>query len=111
LLDNIKIIHLKSNSQNLESWNAYDITKNEIIGHIFMIFELENKIKFMDAWVSEDYRRLGLFRLLWDTRWQYVNDNYKGFKIYAWCKETSLPLLKEKGFKTGEIATYVEKTI
>ena len=31
--------------------------------------------------------------------------------IYAWCKDTSLPLLIEKGFETGEIVTYVEKKI
>lgn len=111
MIDNIKIIHLKSNAQNLESWNAYDVSTNEIIGHIFMSFEIGNKIKFMDAWVCNNYRRMGLFRLLWDTRWQYVNENYKGFKVYAWCKENSLSLLVEKGFETGEVATYVEKII
>ena len=47
MIDNIKIIHLKSNAQNLESWNAYDVSTNEIIGHIFMSFEIGNKINFL----------------------------------------------------------------
>lgn len=49
--------------------------------------------------------------MLWDTRCDYVNQHHSGSTIYAWCKETSLPLLIEKGFSTGEICTYVEKTI
>jgi hypothetical protein len=40
-----------------------------------------------------------------------VLENYKGYTIYAWCKETSLPLLLEKEFTAGEIVTYVEKKI
>jgi hypothetical protein len=49
--------------------------------------------------------------MLWDTRWDYVSEKYQGYLVYAWCKENSLPLLKEKGFETGEICTYVEKII
>ena len=63
----------------------------------------------MDAWVHKDYRRQGIYRRLWDTRWEYVVKNYKGYKIYAWCKPMSLPLLIEKGFKEGDTITYVEK--
>jgi hypothetical protein len=42
---------------------------------------------------------------------QYVSEKYEGYLVYAWCKENSLPLLKEKGFELGEICTYVEKII
>jgi hypothetical protein len=76
-----------------------------------MAIEKDNKIKFLDAWVDSNFRRKGVYRLLWETRWKYVEQEYKGWLVYAWCKDTSLPLLLEKGFSTGEVVTYVEKKI
>lgn len=111
MLSSIKVVHLKPNAQNLEMWMAYHTDSNEAIGHIFMVIEKDQRIKFMDAWVDSSFRRKGLYRLLWETRWKYVGDNYKGWTVYAWCKDTSLPLLLEKGFEAGETVTYVEKTI
>jgi predicted GNAT family acetyltransferase len=103
------ITHIKPNAQEVESWIA--ISKGEAIGHIYMRIENEMKIKFLDAWVRPEWRRKGVYRKLWETRWDYVNENYKGYTIYAWSKNESLPLLKEKGFNIGEICTYVEKII
>ena len=108
-MDDITIAHLKANGQKIESWIA--LQNNEIIGHIYMAREDDNKIKFLDAWVHADYRRKGIYRKLWDTRWDYVSEKYKGWTVYAWCKKTSLPLLLEKGFESGEVVTYVEKVI
>ena len=105
----IKIFHLKTNSQDIESWIATN--DNEVVGHIFMKIENDNRIKFLDAWVDENHRRKGIFRQLWDTRWEYVNEHYKGYLVYAWCKQSSLPLLIEKGFNGGESCIYVEKKI
>ena len=105
----IKIFHLKTNSQDIESWIATN--DNDVVGHIFMKIENDNRIKFLDAWVDENHRRKGVFRQLWDTRWEYVNEHYKGYLVYAWCKESSLPLLIEKGFNGGESCIYVEKKI
>ena len=65
----------------------------------------------MDAWVHEDYRRQGIYRRLWDTRWEYVVENYKGYKVYAWCKPMSLPLLLEKKFEVGDSCVYVSSII
>lgn len=104
-----KIIHIKPNAQEIETWVA--IANGEAIGHIYMKVETGNKIKFLDAWVHPDWRRKGVYRKLWETRWDYVNENYKGCIVYAWCKDESLPLLIEKGFNTGDICTYVEKKI
>ena len=87
------------------------LLNGEIIGHIYMEREESNKIKFLDAWVHEEHRLKGVFRMLWDTRWEYVKTRYSGFTVYAWCKPGSLPLLIEKGFTEGETSTYVEKTI
>ena len=107
--EDIKIVHLKSNAQRLETWIA--MINGEIVGHIYMEREDDNKIKFLDAWVHEEHRRKGIYRTLWETRWNYAQARYKGYKVYAWCKPASLPLLLEKGFDAGETCTYVEKII
>jgi len=108
-MEDIKVVHLKSNAQRLETWIA--MNKGEIVGHIYMEREDAQKIKFLDAWVHEDHRRKGVFRMLWDARWEYVKSKYPNWLVYAWCKPASLPLLIEKGFSTGETCTYVEKII
>jgi GNAT superfamily N-acetyltransferase len=109
---NIKILHVSpsgTRQYNMHSWIAH--LKNTCVGHIHMLIESDQKIKFLDAWVHEDHRRKGIFRKLWDTRWEFVHKNYKGFKAYAWAKPMSLPLLLEKGFKAGDSSVYVEKDI
>jgi GNAT superfamily N-acetyltransferase len=102
-------MHIKPNNQDIETWIA--VIDDEVVGHIYMKLEKDNNIKFLDAWVHPDHRRKGIYRNLWETRWNYVNENYKGYLIYAWCKDNSLPLLLEKGFESGETVTYVEKKI
>lgn len=109
-MENIKIVMVDSNAQNLISWIALN-ENNETVGHIFMILEYGDKIKFLDAWVCENHRKRGIFNKLWETRWEYVTDKYKGYLVYAWCLDTSLPLLKKKGFEVGKICTYVSKKI
>jgi len=91
------------------AWIAH--VNNTCVGHIHMHVEANQRIKFLDAWVHNEYRRKGIYRNLWDTRWQYVLSNYKGYTIYAWCKPMSLPLLLEKGFIKGDNCVYVENTI
>jgi GNAT superfamily N-acetyltransferase len=108
-MEDIKIVHLKSNAQRLETWIA--MVNGEIVGHIYMEREETHRIKFLDAWVHEDHRRKGIFRMLWDARWEYVQHRFKGYLVYAWCKPASLPLLLEKGFDAGETCTYVEKVV
>ena len=73
--------------------------------------ELNNKIRFFDAWVHKEHRRKGIFRKLWNTRWKFVQEKFLGYVVYAWCKPMSLPLLLEKGFREGETCVYVEKKI
>ena len=110
--ENIKIIHILpsgTRQYNMHGWVAH---KNEFcVGHIHMQLEANKRIKFLDAWVHEDHRRQGIFRKLWDTRWQYVNENFKGYTTYAWAKPMSLPLLLEKGFKAGDSSVYVEMNV
>ena len=105
-------MHLKpsgTRQYNMHGWIAH--IENEPIGHIHMLLESNKRLKFLDAWVDEKYRRQGIFRKLWDTRWEFVNKEFKGFKAYAWAKPMSLPLLLEKNFKEGDTCIYVEKKV
>jgi predicted GNAT family acetyltransferase len=108
-MGDIKIHHLKSNAQKLETWVA--MLNGEIVGHIYLEREDNKKIKFLDAWVHQEHRRKGIYRMLWDKRWEYVQENYKGWTVFAWCKPSTLPLLIEKDFTTGETCTYVEREV
>ena len=91
------------------AWVAH--LNNTCIGHIHLLREAKRHIKFLDAWVHEDYRRQGVYRTLWDIRWKYVQENFEGFTCYAWAKPMSLPLLLEKGFKAGDSSVYVERDV
>ena len=105
-----RVIRIKTNAQNLYGWLALNSTDHPV-GHVFMQVELENKVKFMDSWVHEDHRRKGIYKMLWDARWKYVNEKFKGYTVYAWCKNNSLPVYKMNEFDQLEIATHVEKYI
>ena len=110
--ENIKIIHILpsgTRQYNMHGWVAH---KNEFcVGHIHMQLEANKRIKFLDAWVHEHHRKQGIFRMLWNTRWEFVKKEFKGFKAYAWAKPMSLPLLIEKGFNKGDTCVYVEKNV
>ena len=110
--ENIKILHVLpsgTRQYNMHGWIAH---KDDLcVGHIHMSIESNNRLKFLDTWVHDDHRRKGIYRKLWDIRWQYVDKYYKGWNAYAWCKPMSLPLLLEKGFTTGDSTVYVEKQI
>ena len=103
------ITRFKTYAQGLEGWLA--IADGLTVGHIFMQEEPGRRLKFLDAWIHPAYRRKGIYRKLWNTRWDYVNIHFKNFTAYAWCKPMSLPLLLEKGFTEGDTCVYVEKKI
>ena len=106
-MQDISILYSPSNAREIHSWLA--ILNNECIGNVHLQIEPNKNIKLLDAWVHENYRRQGVYRQLWGTRWEFIQQNYKDYKIYAWCKPMSLPLFIEKGFKSGETCVYVEK--
>lgn len=115
-----QIVPFHSLTQSLKGWLAVTTIYNtdtdvvdsiKTIGHTFMHEEPLNKLKFLDAWVHPDYRRQGIFRSLWDTRWEHVQFEYPNHTVYAWCLPVSLPLLIEKGFSEGDVCTYVERKV
>ena len=109
LTEDLKIVHMKANSQKLDSWIA--MLNGEIIGHVYMDQEPNQRIKFLDAWVHRDHRRKGIYRALWDARWSYVQTHYPGYTVYAWCKPNSRPLYESRGFQALESATHMEKSV
>ena len=109
---NYRILYIPPSGTTMHcqhSWIAY--IENLAVGHIHMQIEANQTIKFLDAWVHSDYRKQGIFRTLWDTRWNFVEEGFQGYKVYAWCLPKSLPLLKEKGFTEGDTCVYVEKIV
>lgn len=109
---NHKILHVPSSGTTAHCQHTWVCHIDDTcVGHIQMQVEADNTIKFLDAWVHDKFRRQGIYRSLWDIRWKYVQEEYLGYKVYAWCKQSSLPLLIEKGFKQGDVCTYVEKLV
>jgi len=105
-------VHVPPSGTTQYVQHAWIASLNQLcVGHIHLQVEPDQRIKFLDAWVHPDYRRQGIFRKLWDMRWEYVKQNYNGWKAYAWAKPMSLPLLIEKGFEEGDTCVYVEKDI
>ena len=76
-----------------------------------MSFLPENTIKFEDAFVHHNYRGKGIYRKLWDTRWNWVSSFCKGMKIISYCKPVTVKFYEEKGFKEVHQITLMEKTI
>ena len=103
----IKSVH----TYHIDSWMAFVEDKHEAVGHIFLEHQTDQSIKFMDAWVHQDYRRQGIYTSLWDTRWTYVVSNYPGRKVFAWCKPASQPLYRKKGFHEGESCIYFSSVV
>ena len=87
------------------------IVDDKEVGWCNMSFLPHNTLKFEDAFVDPDYRGKGIYRKLWDTRWEYVTKNFKGMKVIAYCKPITLGFYKEKGFEEVHKITLVEKTI
>ena len=107
-----KILYVPPSSTTMHCQHAWLAHADDIcVGHIHMQIEANERIKFMDAWVHDEHRRKGIYRTLWDTRWEYVQREHKSYTIYAWCKPTSLPLLLEKGFEEGDNCIYVERLV
>jgi len=81
------------------------------VGWCNMSFLPENTLKFEDAFVLPGYRGRGIYRKLWDTRWEYVNKNLKDMKIIAYCKPITVNFYKEKGFEEVHKITLMEKML
>ena len=89
----------------LHAWIAH--LNNKCVGHIHMQRESKKRLKFLDAWVHPNYRRQGIYRNLWDLRWEYVQKHYNTYIAYAWALPMSIGLLRKKGFKTDTSGFFI----
>lgn len=90
-------------------WVAIEDSKE--VGWINMSFLPNNVLKFEDAFILSEYRGKGVYRKLWDTRWNYVLTYCKGMKIISYCKPTTIDFYKNKGFEEVHTINLVEKQI
>jgi GNAT superfamily N-acetyltransferase len=107
----VTIVRVPTDSAFKEPLVWIAIHEGECIGHCRMTVESTGNIKFHDAWVHEDYRRIGVYSKLFNTRWEYAKKHFNGKFSYAWCKETSLPLYIKNGYEAGEVCVHVIKKI
>ena len=110
-INRIKVIHIK-HDKNFVAFMAMN-DDSQPIGWANLTVQLDNKLKFQDAFVLEPYRRQGVYTKLWDTRMEYVNKYYagKGYTLYAYCKPMSIGQFRKHGFDEVEILTHVTKEI
>lgn len=87
------------------------IIDSKEVGWINMSFLPNNVLKFEDAFILPDYRGRGIYRKLWDTRWDYVSVTCKGMKVISYCKPSTLSFYLDKGFTAKETITLVETKI
>ncbi|MGC6490879.1 MAG: GNAT family N-acetyltransferase [Flavobacteriales bacterium] len=101
-----------THSRDFLGWVAMT-EDDQAIGWVNLTFQKDKVIKFQDAFVSPEYRGRGIYKLLWDTRMQWVKDNYSGsgYTIESWCKQSSIGQFVKQDFTVGETATRVFKEI
>ena len=101
-----------THSRDFLGWVAMT-EDDQAVGWVNLTFQKDNVIKFQDAFVSPEFRGRGIYKLLWDSRMQWVNDNYsgKGYIVESWCKQTSIGQFINQDFTVGETATRVFKEI
>ena len=85
------------------------IIDNKEVGWCNMSFLPKNILKFEDAFVVPEYRGQGIYTKLWETRWKYVIENFKGSKIISYCKPTTYEFYKKRGFKENYKVIMMEK--
>ena len=78
------------------------------VGWVNMSLLPKKVIKFEDAYVLEQYRSQGIYKKLWKTRWDYVNIHYIGYKVIAFCKDSTLGFYQNQGFEIKSTTSLVE---
>ena len=89
--------NVPTNKNSNCGWVA--MLNNKEIGWVTMSFLSNNEILFENAYVDEQYRRKGVYRKLWNARWEHVKENYKGYTIRTYCRDTTVDMYRKNGFK------------
>ena len=81
------------------------------IGWVKLIFLADKTLKFSSAFVMEEYRSKGVYKKLWDARMEYCKENYKGYKVIAYCLPDSTHYYEKKGWSVAGLTTLMESEI
>lgn len=84
---------------------------SKAIGWNSLIFESYDTIKFANAFVEEEYRGKGIFKKLWDVRWEYCQQHFKGWNVVSYCLPTTVDFYREKGWEEKATSTLMVSTI
>ena len=57
--------------------------ESKAVGWNSLIFESHDTIKFANAFVEEEYRGNGIYKMLWDARMDYCKENFSGWKVIS----------------------------
>ena len=105
---NIHVVKVK-HDKNFIAFIA--LKDNEAVGWANLTLQLNNKITLQDAYVVEGYRKQGIYSKLWEKRMKYIEKNFKGYEVSAYCNEVSLDKFLRNGFKPTSIVQKVSKVI
>ena len=84
---------------------------NKAIGWNSLLFLSHNTIKFANAFVEEEYRGKGIYKMLWDARWEWCQENLQGYDVITYCLPTTLNFYREKGWSEGHTSTLMSSKI
>ena len=49
--------------------------------------------------------------MLWDARWEWCQENLKGYDVITYCLPTTLNFYREKGWSEGHTSTLMSSKI
>lgn len=85
--------------------------EGKAVGWNSLIFESYNTIKFANAFVEEGYRGNGIYKMLWDARWDYCVENFKGWDVVSYCLPSTVDFYKSKGWVEKATSTLMVSKI
>ena len=50
-------------------------------------------------------------KMLWDARWEWCQENLKGYDVITYCLPTTLNFYREKGWSEGHTSTLMSSKI
>ena len=85
-------------------------TKGEIIGKCTLKYREENIIRFQDTFVDEKYRGLGVYRLLFKKRDEYVKNLKNKYVVESYCRKSTVKTFLKNGYEISHTIYLVKKS-
>lgn len=81
----------------------------EIAGKVSFKLREGNIVRYQDAFVNENHRNKGIYKMLFDARQMYVDINYPNHQIEAYCRDTTLNMFLKNNFEVETNLYLVKK--